>query len=289
MKIRGYFFILLSVLLFSSMTLIVKTITEGGSIPAVQVVFFRFVIGLISILVIKKVKNKKVRPVNKKALWARGILNTLAVILFFVTIQLATVTKANIYNLTYPVFVALIAPFVLPEKLTIKKFLVVLLGLAGTFLVVGVKFQSVNIGDLTGILAGFVAGFAIVSLRKVRLTDDSFTILTYLMTIGTVVTFVSFVAFFEIPSTYELILLISVGIVSFLGQYTLTYGMKYLTAVETSLLSSSRIFIASILSVIILGEVLTMNIILGGLLIFVSIILMTLINNKNKKNVVRSK
>ena len=282
MKLRGYLYTILSVILFSFMTLIVKLITKTGNIPAVEVVFFRFIIGFLAILITKKVKNQKVNPVNKKALWARAICNTLAVIFFFVTIELSTITKANIYNLTYPVFVALIAPFFLPERLNFKKFLAVLLALFGTYLVVGAKFGNLNMGDLVGILSGLTAGFAIVSLKKARLTDDSFTILYYLMSIGTVITFFSFIWFFKIPNLYEFILLVSVGLVSFGGQYTITYGMKYISAVESSILSSSRIFIATLLSVFILGEILTINVLLGGTIIFISIVLINILNSKKK-------
>lgn len=282
MKLRGYIYTILSVILFSFMTLLVKLITKTGNIPAVEVVFFRFIIGFLAISITKKSRNLKINPINKKALWARAICNTLAVVFFFVTIQLSTITKANIYNLTYPVFVALIAPIFLPERLNFKKFLAVLLALFGTYLVVGAKIENLNIGDLVGILSGLTAGFAIVSLKKARLTDESFTILYYLMSIGTVITFISFMWFFKIPSLYEFMLLISVGLVSFAGQYTITYGMKYITAVESSILSSSRIFIAALLSVLILGEILTLNVLLGGVIIFISIVLINTLSSQKK-------
>ncbi|BDU50999.1 DMT family transporter [Haliovirga abyssi] len=275
-KFKGYFLVFISVLFFSFMTLIVKLITKNNNIPGVEVTFFRFLIGFIIIYSIKSIKKKKIVPVNKKALWARAILNTLAVILFFVTIQLSTVTKANIYNLTYPIFVAIFAPFFLDEKLTLKKAFIVLLALIGTYLVVGFNFKEVGLGDITGILGGVVAGFAIISLRKARLTDESFTILYYLMKIGLVITFFSFVWFFKIPSVYELLLLVSVGAVSFLGQFFITEGYKYISALGGSILSSSRIFVAAILSIIFLGELLKLNVIIGGTLIFLSVVLINL-------------
>lgn len=275
MKLKGYIYVFMSVLFFYSMTIFVKKITVSGNIPGIEVSFFRFLSGFIIVNIIKISQNRKIKVINHKALWARGILNTVAVILFFVAIQFTTTTKANIYNMTYPVFVAIFAPFFLAEKMSIKKLFAVILAFGGVLFVTGIEIGNFGIGDITGILGGLVGGFAIISLRKARLTDEAFSILYYLMTIGTVVSFISFIWFFKIPSMMELILLLIVGLLSFGGQYTLTRGYKYVNALEGSIISSARIFVAAIAGALFLHESLTLAISIGGAMLFASIVIIS--------------
>jgi drug/metabolite transporter (DMT)-like permease len=65
------------------------------------------------------------------------------------------------------------------------------------------------------------------------------------------------------------------GIFSYLGQYTLTNGFKYVKAVQGSLISSSRIFVASIFGIMFLGEPFSLAILGGGTLIFTGIVLVS--------------
>ncbi|MBZ4682690.1 MAG: putative secreted protein [Fusobacteriales bacterium] len=276
-KLKGYGYILLSVIFFYLMSVSVKLITKNGNIPGVEVSFFRFLIGMIIVWTNKIRYKQDIKPVNKKAVFARAFLNTFAVILFFVTIQLTTTTKANIYNMTYPIFVAIFAPiFLKNETFNIKKMFAVILAFYGTYLISGIKLNSFDIADIFGILMGVVAGLAIVSLRAARLTDKPSTILFYLMNTGTVVTLVMFFYMFKMPNINEFILLIIMGVLSFLGQYTITKGYKYVSAVEGSVLSATRIFIASIIGILFLNEPNNFTIFFGGTLIFLAILILNI-------------
>ncbi|MDN5303490.1 MAG: hypothetical protein PWP46_369 [Fusobacteriaceae bacterium] len=276
-KLKGYGYILLSVIFFYLMSVSVKLITKNGNIPGVEVSFFRFLIGMIIVWTNKIRYKQDIKPVNKKAVFARAFLNTFAVILFFVTIQLTTTTKANIYNMTYPIFVAIFAPiFLKNETFNIKKMFAVILAFYGTYLISGIKLNSFDIADIFGILMGVVAGLAIVSLRAARLTDKPSTILFYLMNTGTVVTLVMFFYMFKMPNINEFILLIIMGVLSFLGQYTITKGYKYVSAVEGSVLSATRIFVASIIGILFLNEPNNFTIFFGGTLIFLAILILNI-------------
>lgn len=279
-RFKGYFYVILSAIMFYIITVFVKLITQAGNIPGIEVSFFRFLVGLIIINIIK-IRNKKgIKPKNRKAVFARAFLNTGAVIVFFLTIELSTTTKANIYNLTYPVFVAIIAPFFLKEeRFTLKKLIAVMLTFIGAYLVAGVNIGKIGLPDLLGISMGVISGFAIVSLRFARMTDTPFTILYYLMSVGTIVTAFLSIWSFRIPSQLEFIYLILMGSLSFGGQFALTKGFKYVTAVEGSLLSASRIFIAAVCGTLFLGEPFSLQILGGGTLIFLSIVML----NSNKK------
>lgn len=280
-KMKGYFYTTLSVVLFYLMTISVKFITIKGNLAGTEIAFFRFFIGLIIILIAKFKTREVTKPINKKAVYARVTFNTASVILFFIVIQLSSPTKANIYNLTYPVFVAFFAPFFLPEeKFTMLKVALVITTFIGTYLIAGVSVDKIEIADILGIFLGIVSSFSIISLKKARITDTPFTILFHLMMFGTIITLLSFGWSFKLPNSSELIMLIIMGILSFGGQFTLTKGFKYITTVEGSLISASRIFLATICGILFFKESFNLNILIGGSLIFASIVI---ISKENKQ------
>ena len=259
------------------MVILVKYLNIISEISAIEITFFRFLTGFIIILTIKIIFKKSIKPVSLGNVLLRGMLNSLAVVIFFIVIALTTLSKANLYNMTFPVFVVIIAHFFIKEKMNLKAFISVLIGFTGIFFVIGPdRIGDFALSDLLGIISGLVAGCAIVSLKNARKTDEPFTIIFFLMSIGFVMTLVFMIFDFTLPSIYELILLILIGILAVLGQYTLTVGFKYVKSSEGSIISTSRIFLVSIFSILFFNEDFSVFIMIGGILLFLSIFLMNI-------------
>jgi len=283
-SVKGYTMIFASTMFFYIMTLFVKLITKDGRIPSTEVTFFRFLIGFIMVNIGLMKTGYKIKMVNKTAVLARGFFTALAILLFFMVIEYSTTTKANIYNLTYPIFVTIFGPLLLKdERWTLKNIIGVAIAFVGIFLISGLALGVVNWVDGLGLFMGFVAAIGIIALRKARLTDDSSTILFYLMIIGIVMTLIPFGHQFKVPTSREGMLLLGMGVFSYLGQYTVTNGFKYVKALEGSLISSSRIFIAGICGILFLGEPFSVSIVGGGSLIFIGIVLVSIKGNKKKQ------
>ncbi len=71
------------------------------------------------------------------------------------------------------------------------------------------------------------------------------------------------------PNGRELFFLFTCSAVGIFGQYLLTYGFLFVTAVEGSIISSSRIFIAALFGPLLVGDpALTLIGWCGALLIF---------------------
>jgi len=276
-SIKGYIMVFSSTMFFYIMTLFVKMITKGGSIPSTEITFFRFLIGFIIVNIGFMKTGYKIKMVNKKAVLARGFFTALAILLFFIVIEFSTTTKANIYNLTYPIFVTIFGPLLLSdERWTIKNIIGVIIAFIGIFLISGLALGVVSWVDGLGLFMGFIAAAGIIALRKARVTDNSSTILFYLMSIGLIMSLVPFGHQFKVPTYKEGFLLVGMGGFSYLGQYTLTNGFKYVKAVEGSLISSSRIFVAAICGMLFLGEPFSITVLGGGSLIFIGIVLVSL-------------
>lgn len=280
-KLKGYFFVTLSVISFSLMVTLVKHLNTVSNIPPMQIAFFRFFIGFLVIASLKFLLNKSIKPNNLKNVLLRGFGNSFAVIVFFIIISMITVSKANIYNMTYPIFVAIIAHFYIKERMNKLSLLSVIIGFIGILFTMNIGFSALQLSDSIGIFSGLTAGFAIVCLKQARQTDESFTILFYVMGSGLLMTLPLMKFFYISPTATQLFLLIAIALLALLGQYFITYGYKFITALEGAIISSLRIVMVSILGIIFFKDAFTTNLIIGATLIMTSIII---INSKRPKS-----
>lgn len=280
---KGYLMVFSSTMFFYLMTVLVKFITAGGNISGTQVSFFRFFIGFIIVNIGMMKNGYNIKMVNKKAVLSRAILSSLSILLFFIVIEYSTTTKANIYNLTYPIFVVALGPiFLKDEKWTLKNIIGVLVSFGGIIFISGIGFGSFQAVDILGIVMGTVAGLGIIALKEARKTDNPNIILFYLMVIGLIITIIPFGNTFNIPTSIEWFYIIGMGIFSYLGQYTLTHGFKYVKAVEGSLISESRIFVSALCGVLFLGEKFNYPMLIGGTLVFAGIVIVSIEWGKKK-------
>ncbi|MFW6215478.1 MAG: DMT family transporter [Alkalispirochaetaceae bacterium] len=276
---RGILLILLSALFFALATVFAKLMVENYDASALIVTFCRFAIGLLVALPGVITGTTPLKPVNPRLVAWRAITNTVAVFLFFLGVQFTTVTKANLLNMTYPVFVFLAAPLINRESSPKRYYIFLLLTLFGAWQVVRPeeleRLGSFVLGDLLAFSSAVVAGLAISVLRQARKQDESSTILFYLMLLGTVA---NTAALFWIPfPPLPGVLLAAVGgAMGAAGQLALTAGYRYVSAAGGALLSSSRLLFAILLGAIIFGDLVTLRVALGALLIACSLIGVTL-------------
>jgi len=275
---RGIIFLMLSELCFTASTIFSKLLTNSSDISALEVTFSRFFLGWIVAAGIVYKNSISLVPHKLSLLVWRGVLNTAAVILFFLASQYTTITNTHMLNMTYPFFIFLFAPlFFRQEKISPFLYLILVAALAGIWLVINPDLQTINKGDLFGLLSGIISAFAIITLNMARKNDSTVVILFYLMSIGTVLNGLVMLPVFVWPHGGQWLLLLTSAAAGVAGQVCITYGYKYITARAGSLVSTSRIFYAVVLGMLIFSEDLTLRIAAGGLMILLSIVAVTLL------------
>ncbi len=268
----GISLILLAELCFASATVMAKHINNHTSIPSIEITFFRFFLGIFLSYYYMKSAKIPFRPNNWNLVIRRGVLNTLAVIFFFMSVQYTTVTNANMLNMTYPIFIFAVTLFLNREKT--PPFYIILLGLSmiGIYLVIHPDFGHIRSGDILGILSGITAAFGVITLKEATQYDHTALILFYLMIIGTIINLLLMIPFFVLPSRGFLLLMLLSAFIGFLGQVFLTSGYYHVGARAGGMLSSSRILYATILGALFFKDPLGWKVVLGGGLILSTLI-----------------
>jgi drug/metabolite transporter (DMT)-like permease len=208
-------------------------------------VLVRFLLGFLVIASILIFKKRPPRPVRYRLLVGRTVANSIAVYCFYMAVQTTSVAHANILNMTYPVFVALIAWFFLHEQIELQMSLALLAAFTGIVLILHPGNMAININHLWGLGSGISAALAIVYLNLSRKVHDAETILFYMFGLGSVLIYAGFHDRMVLRHTIEIAYLILCGAFGIAGQYLITVGFRYVSAVEGSILSSTRILMAA--------------------------------------------
>ncbi|PIE61803.1 MAG: EamA family transporter [Desulfobacterales bacterium] len=267
-----------SAFFFYLSTVVIKWSSIAGlDIESSMFTLARFLLGVITVVIVMAIRRQRIRIVKKRYLLGRALGNALAVFCFFKGVEMTSVAQANILNMTYPIFIALFSWIFLKSQRDKVALVVVGVALSGVWLILSPGRMTFDHHSLWALASGFIASIAILCLNLARKDHDSQTILFVMFTLGGAVVFILFFDEMRLPKPEECAYLMSCSVIAIVGQYLLTVGFKYVTAVEGSILSSSRILLAAILGpVIAMDPVLPLSGWVGACLIFGANVLLTL-------------
>jgi len=243
----GWLAVFGSTFFFYLATLIIRWAQPYASIPSSFFVFSRFLLGFIVVVASMAIVRQKLKPVRYHFLLGRMAANTISVFCFYEAVMRSSVAEANILNMTYPLFVAVFSWIFLKSQRDIWSFAIVGAAFWGVYLVLAPGGSSSPLNNIWGLTSGIFAAAAIIYLNISRRYHDSQTILFFLFGLGAVIIFIFFHDQLFWPDRTEFFFLFICSAAGVLGQYLMTYGFRFVTAVEGSVISSSRILLAALL------------------------------------------
>lgn len=276
-SILGYLAVFASAFCFYMSTVVIKWSAMAGlHIRTSMFTLARFGCGFIVVCCIIALGRHKISVVKKRFLIGRALLNTMAVFCFFKGVAHSSVAQANILNMTFPLFIALFSWFLFKAQRDVGTVVIVLVAFAGVFMILMPADTHFSLGALWGLASGFIAAFAIIILNMARQDHDTLTILFFMFGLGGVVIFCLFFHEMQRPTPHEMIYLFWCSAIAIAGQFLLTQGFKYVTAIEGGIIASTRIFLAAILGpFLVMDPALSLAGWVGAFLIFAGNVLLT--------------
>jgi len=243
-----------SAFFFYLATLIIRWAAPHVTIASAYFVFARLLLGFIVVSVTMLLQQKRLQPQRFHYLIGRAVANTVAVFCFYKAVEMGSLAEANILNMTYPLFVAVFSWFFLRGQRDLWSLLIVVVAFAGVWLILSPGDMKPGLANLWGLGSGITAAVAIIYLNISRRYHDSQTILFFMFGLGSVLILIFFHDVIFVPNAEELFFLLSCSVAGVLGQYLITFGFLYVTAVEGSIISSSRILLAALLGPILVAD-----------------------------------
>ena len=249
-------------------------------LPSGIVACARGILGVAFLLIFIKIKKIKMdREAIKKhlaILLVSGGFIGLNWVLLFESYRYTSVAVATLCYYMAPIFVMIVSPFLLKEKLTSRKMLCVIVALVGMVFVSGVLDGGItDISELKGILFGLGAAalYASVVMMNQKLREVPTYDKTIMQLGAAAVVLIPYILFVEDLSAVTLtplmaIMLIVVGVVHTGIAYALYFGsMNGLKAQTVALFSYIDPIVAIILSALFLKEPMTVYSAIGAVLV----------------------
>lgn len=285
---KGILYVVLSGLCFLIVNLIVKLFSGNLSLgqidlqplPAHELVLSRSIVSFVLSSIIIYRKGLPFFGVNKKWLIIRGTAGTIALTLFFMTIQNMPFAVAAVIQYLAPIFTMLFTFLLLGERIFRIQWLFVSLAFFGVCLIslqnytldyVGVYFEPYWIG--LGMLSASISGIAYTAIVKLKDTDEPISIVLYFPMIS--IPFMVLFCLFEfvMPVGIEWFLLLLVGVFTQFAQILLTKALHLGSSSVIIPFQYLGIVYALLVGYFVFDERLNMIVNLGVLFIFSGIIM----------------
>ena len=302
-NIIGSLIWIIFIFLSLSTHLIIKSLT--GEVDFIVTLFSRFAFSLPILVILAYLARKKLflQINNWVNILLRSCFGFMTMVMFFSSLQLIPIGLTTALAQSSAIFVTILSPFILGEKIGIIRWAAVISGLLGVYLMIDPVSIVNNTSHLSqlGLLLAFGsaithAGLALI-LRKIGKTEHpASTALIHNLITSIIITFI--IIFFgtkfygtsgnfgtEILMTpnFSLATLILLGILGSFVQYFMAQSYKYAEATILVTLRYLAIPLATIFGFIIWDEIPTTNQIFGGAVVISACLLITYREMRKKK------
>lgn len=254
MVAAGSLCVFASAFFFYFSAVVIRWAASDMEISPAFFVFGRFLLGFCVLCIVMGVTRRGPRPVRYHLLVGRTVTNALAVYCFYQCVAERSVVEGNILNMTYPAFVAILSWIILKKQRDPVAIVMVGVALSGVWLILAPAELGFTIESFWGLGSGVFAAISMIYLTLSRQYHDSETVLFYMFGLGTFFLYLFFFRQIHVPGPKEAEFLFLCAGAGIAGQYLLTIGFRYVTAVEGGVISSSRILLAALLGPIIAAD-----------------------------------
>ena len=271
---RGVAALLLSTFCFALMAVFVKLAAK--TIPPSEIAVVRFVVVFVPILLVPHIRARSFQYTRLMPLILRGFFGGLAVMLYFASVAHIPVGVASLLNSTSPVFSGILAAAFLGERLTVRNVGPLIITIIGVVLVVtGHTTPDETLGfgmwEIAGLASAICAAAAVTAMRGARKTESTWSILFFLSIFGLLVTVPVAAPVWRAPDLTEWLLLLTAGGFALVAQILMTWAYRWVETLVAGIIAQLGVVIATILGVAYLGDVLSLQTIIGILVSIVGV------------------
>lgn len=226
----GIIWMLLTMLMFVSMDTCAKTLVQ--IYPTMQVVWARYFFQVVILLVVLAPKlTTLVKTASLPFQLLRSMFLLGATLCFFTGLNTVQLAEASAIMYSAPLIVTALAPFILKEKVGIRRWVSVLVGFIGALVIIRPGQSALGIGAVW--MLGAAASYACyqLSTRALSYQDSPLTTLFYSALLGALIMSVVAPFNFVMPDTTGWVIMFLAGLFGTIGHYCM---IKAFTNAEAS-------------------------------------------------------
>ncbi len=280
---KGIIYMLLATIIFTFMQVFVRLVSD--EIHPIQIAFFRNFFGLIVVLPLL-LKSGVIILKTDKLNWhfLRSLLQTCGMFFFFSALTISPLAQNVALSFTAPLFTVFLAILFLGEKSELKRWIALVIGFFGAWVVIRPGFSDVNIGSIFVICSSVAWAGSMTIIKFLSKTESSITLTVYMGLFMAPLSLVPAIFFWSWPGPLDLIILFFIGLFGASGHLALAGAFKAGDTGAVLPLDFLRMIWASILGYLIFAEIPDGWTWVGGVIIFSAATYIALNELKKSKN-----
>ncbi len=275
MQQKAFFLVLFAALLSGVSGIIVRFM----EIPATSMAWLRMATPTIILLCYLLYRRQTIFKEGYKVMLGASVINAGRMFFFFLAYIHTTIANAIIVLYTWPIFAVILSAFFLKEKISTKQVILLILSFVGILVVYAGHEISIDNSDFKGLTAGVLCALlyactVVIFKSKSGSFDPSETIF-FQNVVGAFIFLPLFLTNEPIPRPTDWALGIThgivIGIIMFMSFF---HGLRHIKASTASMITYVEVVSAMTLGYFVLGETLTVNMMIGASIIIGSTLLL---------------
>ncbi len=266
---RGILMMCVSTVFFSAMHVLVRYVARD--VPPLQVAFLRNIFGVIvffPLLMSGGLSFLRTKRIGLHA--ARGVVNAVAMLLFFTALSLTPVARATALSFSAPLFTAILSVIFLGERFRIRRWMAILVGLAGTLIILRPGMIPVDLGSVLVVVAALLWGITMILIKMLSRTESSFTITAYMNIFLSLFSLGPALWVWVSPSPEMWGWMVAIGVLGTIAQLALSQALKETEPTAVLPFDFLKLVWAALLGMWVFGELPDLYTWIGALVVFAS-------------------
>lgn len=219
-----------------------------------EIVLFRCIVSAVLCLAVIHRGGHDWKGKNHTLLIARGVFGTISLYTFFVTLHNMPLGTAVAIQYLSPIFTAIIAIYILKEKVRLPQWLFFAISFGGVLVIKGFDSRISFFMLAMGIISAITSGFGYNMVRSLKGKEDTMVVVLHFQLVGVVAGLISCIFSWQMPRGSEWLYLLLVGICTQFAQVNLTKALQRGRAADISILNYLGVIYALIFGLTVFGE-----------------------------------
>ena len=272
--LQGILWMVLTGICFVMVTALVKTL--GGSVPAAESAFLRYVLGLVFLIPVwRTLRATRLTARQWRIFSLRGAFHTLGVICWFYAMTRIPIAEVTAMNYLNPIYVSILAVFFLGERIAARRILAICAALAGALLILRPGFRELDPGHIAMLVTALMFGGSYLTAKMMSDEMPASVVVAMLSITVTIGLFPFAVAVWEWPTLGELAILFGVAAFATGGHYTMTRAFAAAPVTVTQPVVFLQLVWSVVIGAAFFGEPPDPFVIAGGAVILAAVIFIT--------------
>ena len=237
-----------------------------------EIMLFRSVVGVI-IVAFAAVAFGTWRQINGQQFslhFARNIMHFIGQNLWFYAVTVIPLAQVFALEFTSPIWVILLSPLLLGERITLIRAAAALMGFIGVLVVTRPDMAGINTGVIMAASSAVFFAFTIIFTKRLTRTQSITCILFYLtvLQLGFGLITAGYDGDIALPNAETLPWLVLIGVAGLLGHFCITNALAIAPATVVVPIDFVRLPVIAIIGMLAYGEALDLWVLLGAGIIF---------------------